>query len=46
MIPNTCENLASINVNYEPRSSESCSQKEKENEDIQIDYDDPMKIEN
>lgn len=40
MIPNTCGNLPSIKVNYEPQSSESCSLKEKENEDIRIPYDD------
>ena len=40
MIPNTCGNLPSIKVNYEPQSSESCSLKEKENEDIQIPFDD------
>lgn len=40
MIPNTCGNLPSIKVNYEPQSSESCSLKEKENEDIQIPYED------
>ncbi|MAI13150.1 MAG: hypothetical protein CMM15_03950 [Rhodospirillaceae bacterium] len=40
MIPNGCGNLPSIKVNYEPESSESCSLKEKENEDIEIPYDD------
>ena len=45
-IPNTCGNLPSIKVNYEPQSSESCSLHKKGNEDIQINYEDTIKIEN